>query len=63
MNAKLMIEPSARVRDAVIAWPMVQPSAQMPPKPISMPPMMWLAVSSRRGYLPSEAVAWRARTR
>jgi len=46
MHAKVMIEPSARVETPEIAWPMVQPSAVMPPKPISIPPTTWLAVSA-----------------
>ena len=46
MATKVTIEPSASVEKPVIPWPMVQPSAVMPPKPISMPPTMWFAVSS-----------------
>ena len=46
MARKVTIEPSASVENPVIAWPMVQPSAVIPPKPISRPPTTWFAVSS-----------------
>jgi hypothetical protein len=42
----VMIEPSARVEKPETPWPMVQPSAVMPPKPMSRPPRMCSAVSS-----------------
>ena len=47
-------------------WPMVQPSAVMPPKPIRMPPTMWMAVSSasrkpsQRKFFDGERVGGRA---
>ncbi len=43
---KVMIEPSARVEMPETPWPIVQPSAVTPPKPISAPPIMWRAVSA-----------------
>ena len=39
-------EPSASVDTPESPWPIVQPSAVTPPKPISMPPTTWLARSS-----------------
>src|ERR1041384_7164188 len=62
--ANVMIEPSARVENPVIAWPIVHPRAVMPPKPIRMPPRTWSAVSSA-SRKPSqwkvfEAIAWAA---
>ena len=39
------MEPSASVENPEIPCPMVQPSAVMPPKPISTPPSMCLPVS------------------
>src|SRR5258708_288884 len=46
MARKARIDPSARVEKPVRPWPMVHPIAVTPPKPISWPPITWLAVSS-----------------
>ena len=46
MAAKVTMEPRASVENPLIAWPIVQPSAVMPPNPMSVPPTMWFAVSS-----------------
>src|SRR5450432_3389876 len=39
-------EPSARVDMPVNPWPIVQPRAVTPPKPINTPPTIWLTRSS-----------------
>ena len=44
--ANVRIEPTASVEIPVSPWPIVQPSAVTPPKPIRTPPTMWLATSS-----------------
>ena len=36
-----MNEPRASVDTPVIPWPMVQPIASTPPKPMSAPPTTW----------------------
>src|SRR5574337_646286 len=40
------MEPTARVENPLSPWPMVHPSAVIPPKPMRSPPTIWLAVSS-----------------
>src|SRR5512139_3040819 len=45
MATKARMEPSARVEKPVMPWPMVQPIASTPPKPIRIAPTRWLTKS------------------